>query len=254
MNILVANDDGIEAEGIRKLVSALSKDHRIFVCAPDQQRSACSHGITIRQGLQTEPIDFPGADHAYKCTGTPVDCVKIGLEICKLKEFAVDAVFSGINHGSNMGTDTVYSGTVAAAREGAISGYPSVALSVNALSPKHFDMALELAYKAARLPLASIDRRIMLNINTPDLPIDQIKGVKFVPVGLREYREWYNLKEHDDGAVSFTYDGSPVHYDNLSADDSDVGAYQEGYASITPMQYNFTEYEQIFKVRELFGE
>jgi 5'-nucleotidase len=153
-----------------------------------------------------------------------------------------------------MGTDTVYSGTVAAAREGAISGYPSVAISVNALSPKHFDMALELAHKAASLPLASIDQRVMLNINTPDLPIDQIKGVKFVPIGLREYHEWYNLAEQDDGSLSFTYDGSPVHYDDISADDSDVGAYQEGYASITPMQYNFTEFRQIFRVRELFGE
>jgi 5'-nucleotidase len=254
MNILVANDDGIEADGIRQLVNTLTKDHNIFVCAPNQQRSGCSHGITVRELLSAEPMDFPGADYAYQCTGTPVDCVKVGLELSRLKGFKVDKVFTGINHGSNMGTDTIYSGTVAAAWEGAIKGYPSVALSVNSFRPKHFELILELAQKAASLPLAEIDPKIMLNINTPDLPADQIKGVKFVPIGEREYYEWYNPKEQAEGFMSITYDGSPIIYEDLTADDSDVGASQEGYASITPMKFNFMEDGQLAKVKELFGE
>ena len=120
MNILVANDDGIKARGIYELVRALSEKADIYVCAPDSQRSASGHGITVSKPITLEETEFDNAKLAFKISGTPADCVKIGMKILEQRNIKIDMVFSGINHGSNLGTDTLYSGTVSAAIEGTI--------------------------------------------------------------------------------------------------------------------------------------
>jgi 5'-nucleotidase len=179
----------------------------------------------------------------------PADCVKLGLDIMEKEGVVIDKVFSGINLGGNLGTDTVYSGTVAAALEGLICGYPSVAVSVNSHAPSHFEMAEELALKAARLDFSQIDSRMMLNINVPDLPKDEIKGVKVTGLGRREYHGEFVEQESDGISRKFTYAGEPVRYDNISCDTNDVGADQEGYAAIVPVHFDLTNYALIERLR-----
>ena len=119
MNILLANDDGINAEGIRQLAKALRSLGDVYVFAPDRQRSASSHALTIEKQLTIAREDFPGAKEAYSVDGTPADCVKLGIYALRDRGIDVDIVYSGINHGGNLGSDTMYSGTVSAAAEGA---------------------------------------------------------------------------------------------------------------------------------------
>ena len=131
MNILVANDDGIRARGLTELVRALSGEASVYVCAPDGQRSASGHGITVSKYITVKEEQVEGAEYALSTSGTPADCVKLGMKILSEKGVKIDMLFSGINHGGNLGTDVLYSGTVAAAMEGSICGVPSVAVSVD---------------------------------------------------------------------------------------------------------------------------
>lgn len=248
MNILVANDDGIRAEGIFQLVKTLSETADVYVFAPHIQRSATGHGITVGKPIEAEEIEFPFAKAAFSVTGTPADCVKIGTKILEQKEIKPDMVFSGINHGGNLGTDTLYSGTVSAAVEGALCGYPSVAVSVNSHEPKHFELACRLAKNACCRGFGKLDSETVLNINTPNLPAEEIKGVKFTRLGAREYEEFFRPKTAENGQVQYWYEGKPVIYRGLP-DDIDVVSMQDGYASITPLQYNLTHYKKIEEIK-----
>jgi 5'-nucleotidase len=249
MNILVVNDDGINAVGIRSLAEALSEIADVYVCAPTEQRSASGHGITINKRVEAREVAFPNAKLAFSLGGTPADCVKIGLEVFRSRGIVMDRVFSGINHGSNMGTDVVYSGTVSAAIEGAICGLPSVAVSVNSGRPVYFDVITELARRAAKFDLSRFGDNVILNINAPHLPKDEVKGVIVTGIGLREYTEWCEKGVAEDGTEGYIYSGEPVYYEGLCAEESDVGAFQEGYASISPLHFDFTKYELLEKVR-----
>lgn len=248
MNILVVNDDGINAKGIHHLAEALSEVADIYVCAPHIQRSASGHGISIGKSVCVEPVHFEGAKQAFSMQGTPADCVKIGLVVFQEAGIEIHKVFSGINHGGNMGTDTVYSGTVSAALEGAICGLPSVAVSINARDPIQYVSAGKVAVQAALLDASAIDRTLTLNINVPDLPESDIRGVKVTGLGTREYHEWYERVETELG-VGYQYSGYPVFYEDLAADSNDVGAFQANYISITPLQFDLTNYRLIEKVR-----
>ena len=240
MNILVVNDDGIEARGLAELVRALSQDAGagVYVCAPDGQRSAASHAITLRSPVSAWPVLFDGACEAFALDGTPADCVAVGLKLLKRRGVAIDMVFAGINHGANVGTDTVYSGTVGAALEGAIQGYPSVAVSVDSHKATHFDYACELAVDTIRKTGGKWDPRVMLNINTPDLPADEIKGVCYTVLGEREYLN--DVQVETEGEVTtFIYGGDAVLYESDEVG-FDVIALENGYASITPLQKDMT--------------
>ncbi len=242
MNILVANDDGIEARGLRELVVALTKElgADVYVCAPDGQRSAASHAITLRSPVSAWPVPFDGAAEAFAFDGTPADCVAVGLKLLKRRGVEIDVVFAGINHGANVGTDTVYSGTVGAALEGSIQGYPSVAVSVDSHQATHFDYACALAVDTIRKTGGTWDPSIMININTPDLPAAEIKGVCYTALGEREYLN--DVQVETEGEVTtFIYGGDAVLYE--SDDNScDVIALENGYASITPLQKDTTAY------------
>jgi 5'-nucleotidase len=194
-------------------------------------------------------VEFPGARLAYAIGGTPADCVKLGLGLMERDGVIIDKVFSGINLGGNLGTDTVYSGTVAAALEGLICGYPSVAVSVNSIKPSYFEMAEELAVKAALLDFAHIDEQMMLNINVPDLPKNEIKGVKVTGLGMRGYIGEFVEVASEDGVRKFIYAGKPVRYDDITCDTNDVGADQEGYAAIAPLHFDLTNHALIEKLR-----
>ena len=258
MNILISNDDGINARGISVLARVLKEagDVNIYACAPDGQRSGAGHGITMTEAIRVEEVIMENAEIAFQTSGLPADCVKVGAELMKRAGIEIDMVFSGINLGANLGTDTLYSGTVAAALEGSICGFPSVAVSVDSHEAEHFEMAGELAVKAMQalkkqIEKGTADHKTVLNINTPNLPADQIKGVKFTSLGLREYDDEFapidrilNVKVPGE----FHYHGTPVVYNGLP-NDIDVIANQEGYASITPIHADQTHHHMIEKIK-----
>ena len=158
-------------------------------------------------------------------------------------------VFSGINHGGNLGTDTLYSGTVSAALEGTICGVPSVAVSVDSHEAEHFEYACHLAVEAAKKAYGRMSPDTVLNINTPNLPREEIKGLKYTTLGNREYKEFFAPIEDEDGRKAYRYSGEPVIYEGLP-DTIDVIAMQDGYASITPLHRDLTDYGLVDKISE----
>lgn len=249
MNILVANDDGIQARGMKELVNALSDKADVYVCAPDSQRSASGHGITVSKPVIAEEVPYENAVLAIKFSGTPADCVKLGMKILQDRGIEIDMVYSGINHGGNLGTDTLYSGTVSAAIEGSICGVPSVAVSVNSHEATNFEYACELAVKALEKSWGKMSPDTVLNINTPDLPADMIKGLKYTTLGRREYKEFFTPAPLEDGRTAYRYTGDPVIYEGLP-DTIDVIAMQEGYASVTPLHRDLTDYKLIEEIKK----
>ncbi|MDR3306036.1 MAG: 5'/3'-nucleotidase SurE [Clostridiales Family XIII bacterium] len=276
MNILAVNDDGIDAIGLLRLSEALQAAGKVYVCAPARQQSASGHGITIGRPVYIEDVPFAAAEMAISMEGTPADCVKIGLEVYKDRGVEMDMVFSGFNHGMNLGTDTLYSGTVAAAVEGALCGLPSAALSISSnlsahREPAHFGFAMRLAAAAARSPMFSArfgDKNprgpaarpglgldfiyrdhTILNINIPDLPDSEIRGVKAAPLSYREYDEWFKAREEDDGRVGYHYSGRPHVVGQAGAGESDIIANTMGFATITPLQFDLTNRKLLEAVR-----
>ena len=243
LKILIANDDGIEARGLRELVDALTKrcGAEVYVFAPDGQRSAVSHAITLHAPISVWPVEYDGAEMAFAMDGTPSDCVAVGLKMLKLRDVTVDMVFAGINHGANVGTDIVYSGTVGAALEGSIQGYPSVAVSVESHSASHFEYACDLAVDLIRKTGGKWDSEFVININTPDLPADEIKGISNTIMGRREYIN--DVQVETEGEVTtFIYGGDPVLYES-DENQFDVVALENGYASISALHKDMTAYE-----------
>lgn len=245
MNILVVNDDGIQSVGLRALVKALSDVADIYVCAPNGQRSAKSQAISVRADVTVEAAEVPFAKKAYAVDGTPADCTKLGLQFGRESGTLIDMVFSGINHGSNLGLDTVYSGTVGAAMEAAMDGVHAVAVSVDSHEPVHFDAACRLAVQSIDFAYGKFSTDSVININTPDLPADEIKGIRFTTLGPRYYDDCFRSR---DGKV-FRLEGDPPESFALS-NDIDVQASMNGYATITPLQFNYTDYRNLEKIRE----
>ncbi len=255
MNILVSNDDGINSRGLRVLVKALSEipDNRVYVWAPDGQRSACGHGITTTGPIFLNEKDVKGAEEAWALSGTPADCVKSGIKKLKReKNIQIDAVFSGINHGGNIGSDVLYSGTVSAAAEGVLCGVLAVAISVGTHTPT--DGMLEncgtIIREICEKALPGIDSRTILNVNFPPIAPSEIKGLRITRLGPREYAENFDMLTGPRGQKYYWYTGELVVYENLP-DDYDVMAQQNGYISVTPMQLDLTNYELRDKIRGL---
>ena len=258
---MVVNDDGIEAAGIHKLAEALTEAGDVYVCSPYRQQSASGHGITIRKPVYFEDVPFAEAKNAIAMEGTPADCVKIGLNHYRNRGIEMDMVFSGINHGMNLGTDTIYSGTVAAAVEGSICGLPAAAMSICTnfsiqRAPDHYDIAMKLARQIAESELFSkrigedhnaldinfiYKEHVILNVNVPDLPPEEIKGVKVCPLSYQAYIEWYQEEQNDEGRVGYHYSGAPKEVITGEANDSDIVANRLGYATVTPLCFDLTK-------------
>ena len=244
MNFLIVNDDGIASEGIIALAEALSKHGDIYVCAPDNQQSGKSHSITLMGSIFVEEEDFPNAKKAWRVNGTPADCTKVGVQMCRRYNIDLDIIFSGINKGSNLGSDTLYSGTVGAAMEGVLLGFRAIAVSVNGHEASHFDAACDLAIQA--IPhVMELEPGLVININTPDKPREEIKGIVYAPLGPSYFDDGFTLKEgneyHLEGIIpDFKHLGTSV----------DIGANYLGYATITPLKPDFTDREMLEKIPE----
>ena len=258
---MVVNDDGVDALGVHKLAEALAEVGDVYVCSPHKQQSASGHGITIGRLVYFEDIRFAEAKRAFAMEGTPADCVKIGLELYRDRGIEMDMVFSGFNHGMNLGTDTVYSGTVSAAVEGALCGLPSAAISICSnmspgRTPGHFETAMKLAVDIARsgmfaerpgkgqktLDINFIHKtHVILNVNIPDLPSGQITGVKVCPLSYRAYDEWFRERKDDEGRIGYHYSGMPYVVGEAEEDESDIVASEHGYVTITPLRFDLTD-------------
>lgn len=245
MNILVVNDDGIQSEGLAALVKGLSEIADVYVCAPDGQRSAKSHSITLGQTITIEKTEFPGAKAAYKTSGSPADCTKAGLQFLEEAGIEIDMVYSGINMGSNLGRDTLYSGTVGAAAEAALSGYHAVAVSVDDHDAVYFDTAVKLAKDAVEVTYGKLDKSVVISINVPNLPKEQIGGIKYVPLATTRY---YDDKFHrTEGGFALSGEPAPLLEDGA---ETDLSAVEKNYAVITPLQFDFTDYATLEKIKE----
>ena len=239
INILISNDDGIEAEGIRRLAETLSCKGDVYVVAPDGQRSASSHCLSLHDDLVlTEVDDFPGAKKAWKLTGTPADCVKVGYDILRREGIMTDIVYAGINHGANLATDTMYSGTVSAAAEGIFLGLPAVAVSVCSHFPKYFDGACDLALAVFDRAMETRGRGCVISLNAPNIPREEVKGVKTAKLGTLTYHDWF--EEKAPGVLR--YSAAPV-FDGSKEPDSDVYLTKNGWATIAMVKYDLNDYE-----------
>jgi len=268
-NILVVNDDGIEAAGIHKLAEALLDEGDVYVCSPHVQQSASGHGISIGRLVYIEDVPFKEAKLAISMEGTPADCVKIGLEVYRDRGVEIDMVFSGFNHGMNLGTDTLYSGTVSAAVEGALCGLPSAAVSICSnysyhRIPENFEAAMKIVKRIAGSELfskrigenpSSLDinfikrEHVILSVNVPDLPPEKIKGVKVCPLSYRAYDEWFQARPDKDGRKGYHYSGRPHVTGEAETDESDIIASGLGFATITPLHFDLTNWRRIEALR-----
>ena len=189
MKILISNDDGINATGIKCLSEALSQNNDVYIIAPDRERSAAGHSLTLHTPLRVDEIEAQyGSKRTWVTTGTPGDCVKIGLSAILDESERPDIVISGINHGPNLGADILYSGTVSCAMEGAMLGYPSIAVSLSCLvcHLEHFKTTAEFIAKfLPKIKEINFPQKTVLNINTPALSKDDIAGVAITKLGTR---------------------------------------------------------------------
>lgn len=234
MRILISNDDGIFAPGIAALVKAFSAaGHEVIVCAPDSQRSAASHSLSIGKKIAVKEIPFEGAAKAYAIGGTPADCVKLGLTVLCPQ---ADAVVSGINKGYNVGTDILYSGTVAAAMEGAICGRPALAVSQTekrADYAKAAALAVQMFDQMTENPLAPLS---VLNLNYPEC--DEIKGVVTAKMGQLHYDEVYTPIV-EDGVAAYVLAGV---IEESRPQSDDYAKLCQGYATVTVLHYDMTDH------------
>lgn len=241
MRILLSNDDGVEAPGLRVLASALRSVGDITVVAPDRDRSGASNSLTLDMPIRTRKL----ANGFNRVEGTPTDCVH--LAITGLLEDEPDMVVAGINAGANMGDDVIYSGTVAAATEGRFLGYPAMAISMVTHEPRYFEtggrVAQQLVTRLCASPLASDS---ILNVNVPDLPFDEIRGIVATRLGHR----------HKAEPVVKTTDprGRPIYWVGPPGPEQDAGsgtdfhAVRNGFVSVTPIHVDLTRHQALAEV------
>jgi len=238
MKLLLSNDDGVFASGIKALAAELSKDHEVFVSAPDRERSAVSRAMTLFSPLRakrTQIADLPDV-RAFAVSGTPVDCVRLALGNLAPNP---DLVVSGINLGPNLGTDVLYSGTVAAAHEAALLGYQSIAVSCLSYDGEYIETAARVAAMAVKyLAKYPLDFGTLLNVNVPAVPFEELKGIKAVPLGIQQYAlEFVEREDPMDRKYYWAPRGCTTCSDGL---DVDVRWANEGYVTVTPLTYDLT--------------
>lgn len=237
--ILLTNDDGINARGLFMLQREIASLGETVIVAPDSERSAVGHAITLTEPLRADKIDKNGTFYGYAVNGTPADCVK--LAVIALLPRSPDLVVSGINLGPNTGVNVIYSGTVSAATEAAIMELPAMAVSLGTFVDPDYLPAARFARRLAReLLRRSLPPRTILNVNVPPIPAGKIKGVKITRQGTAMYKEVLE-KRKDPRGRSYYWLGGEFELAQES-EDCDSAALQAGYISITPLHYDMTAY------------
>jgi 5'-nucleotidase len=258
LKLLVSNDDGIFALGVRTLANTLATaGHQVTVVCPDREMSATGHGLTLHRPIRADIVEevFHPQVVAWSCSGTPADCVKFALSAVLSER--PDFVLAGINHGANLGTDILYSGTVSAAMEGLIEGIPSIALSLASFSYKNFQPAADFAQTLLTYLYSNpLPHSTLLSVNIPAVEQDAIAGVMLTRQGLRRYIEMFEKRIDPRGKSYYWLAGEIAkeieqpHHSHLDPNiPTDVQAIQSNYITLTPLQYNLTDV-QSFKVLE----
>lgn len=238
MRILLTNDDGVTSEGLFALHEALSGDHAVAVVAPDRNWSISGHNRTFDRPLRVTEVKLRDGSMAYSTDGTPSDCV--ALAALGLLEYTPDLVIAGINSGYNLGDDITYSGTVAAAMEGIISEIPSVAVSMNITPQWPVQMGASFVKRLVeQISERGLARDILLNVNIPNIPEEEIKGVQVTRLGKRIYSDELVMRMDPRGNKYYWIGGSvpPTHH---RQEGTDVTAIDDGYVSITPIHLDLT--------------
>ncbi len=256
MIILLTNDDGIYAEGIQILGETLlqEEDFNLYIAAPDHERSATGHAITMHRPLRAEEVKFLHNSYlkGWSINGTPADCVKLAVEYLMPRK--PDLVISGINRGANLGTDVLYSGTVSAAIEATILGIQSFAVSLTAYENPDFRFAANFLLRLIKkIKDHKLPEKTLLNINVPAVSRRQIAGVAITHLGIRQYRNAFQKRIDPRGRSYFWMAGEI----DESADEekgSDVNAVKNGYISITPVHFDLTNYKLIEELRNINWE
>jgi len=249
MNILITNDDGIYADGIIELAKEISNIANVYVVAPERKKSATGHSITIHSPIMVQETDMGDKIKAYCISGTPVDCVKVGIEGI-FKDINFDLVLSGINNGPNLGTDVIYSGTVSAAIEGLVLNKPSIAVSYNEFKVKS-EVYKEGAKHIAQLINNIKDKLHLLNdcILNVNIPNTEVKGWKITKLGERKYDNVMEERISPFGQRYFWIGGSIK--DMEQDEDSDITCVNNGYISITPVNIEMTNLEKFEMLKNI---
>jgi len=241
--ILATNDDGIRAPELAALVAELESVAEVWVYAPERQQSAVGHGVSLHRPLRVKQLK----DRWFMVDGTPTDCVMLAVR--DLLGRRPNLVVSGINAGANLGDDVTYSGTVAGAYEGMLLGVPSFAISNVAYAPKHLGSAATFAARLARHVLAhGLPQETMLNVNVPDLPYKEIRGVSITRMGRRDYKDEIVTREDPRGGLYYWIGGAePSHF---AEPGTDFEAIENNTISVTPLHRDMTDHAAIERLRE----
>lgn len=246
MKILITNDDGIHAKGIYSLKSALEMIADVIVVAPDVERSAVGHAITLSDPLRVYSVDKDGKFFGYAVNGTPADCVKLGLT--SLIKEPVDLVVSGINLGPNTATNIIYSGTVSAAAEAVIMGVPGLAISLASFHIQEYEYAAKLACDLANLIFRKgLPVGTLLNVNVPAVKTEQIEGVVVTRQGKGRFEEYYDKRVDPTNRTYYWLAGKSMNPDY--EEDVDDVVLTQNKVSITPIRYDLTDKSMIEKLK-----
>ncbi len=247
MHILLSNDDGYLATGLCILAEYLANHATISVVAPDKNRSAASNSLTLEMPLRAQQSE----NGFIRVDGTPTDCVH--LAITGLLENEPDMVFAGINHGSNLGDDVIYSGTVAAATEGRFLGLPAVAISLASNDPKHFETAAQVAVVLLKKIVDNpLPEDTVLNVNVPDIPFSAIQGYQATRLGQRHRAEPVIKSSDPRGRVIYWV--GPPGKEQDAGEGTDFYAIKNNYVSITPLQLDLTRYEKMNDIKQWLSQ
>jgi 5'-nucleotidase len=238
--ILISNDDGITAPGIRALVDAMKSIGDIIIVAPDSPQSGMGHAVTISKPLRLDKTDIYGDIPAYQCSGTPADCVKLAVD--KVLHRKPDLLVSGINHGSNSSINVLYSGTMSAAMEGAIEGMPSVGFSLcNYSYDADFSLAKSVAQRVAKNIIQDgLPQGTLLNVNIPNVVAADFKGLKVCRQAIAKWQEEFDERRDPNGRRYFWLTGKFINMDK--GIDTDEWALANNFASIVPVHFDLTAY------------
>ncbi len=246
--ILVTNDDGVSAPGIKALIEVMTTIGDVVVVAPDSPQSAMGHAITINNTLHLEKIHYEGVQTAYSCSGTPVDCVKIAVhEILKRKP---DICVSGVNHGSNSSINVIYSGTMSAAVEAGIEDIPAIGFSLLDYNwEADFEVLKEHIQKITLQVLENgLPEGVVLNVNFPKLKKEEIKGIKICRQAKAAWIEEFDKRTNPQGREYYWLTGRFINQD--SGEDTDEWALEHGYVSIVPVQFDLTAHTAIANLKK----
>ncbi len=239
MRVLLSNDDGIAAPGLLAMHEVMGGESEVFVVAPETGQSASAHGITLTAPLAVTRVQLPGGEMGLSVNGRPADCVKLAIR--QLLPGPPDLVVSGINDGANVGMNVLYSGTVAAAAEGALLGIPSVAVSLAHAEQMDYAGAAQIAWALIRqLKESGLHGGQLININVPDLSGGGPRGVRVVPQSMLCWDDSFERVAGPEGQEAYWLRGT--YHTHQAEADTDIHAHNEGYVTLTPLQFDLTRH------------